>query len=239
MGLDCDCMLIADGVPWGFTRNKHTEFWKEILFCGYLFVCRQRFGFTCAKRQRKDDIDHQKRMMVWFDQTRVFERERERERWSVTQGHYSGKAHSLEAKQINTQHISSSTFPWKHILFAYSCFFLCLFGDTQKVSPGKKMMQGFMHYNCVQSLGALPTHIIEHHNYLCLSVYDDATCDHGKKSQSITHSLEFWTSIMTWTEPTNLSSYTWVSLSLSLLSQPLDWKNCLPMSVSHIQVSYP
>jgi hypothetical protein len=49
---------------------------------------------------------------------------------------------------------------------------------------GKKMMQGFMHYNCAEPW-ALPTHIIEDHNYLCLSVYD-ATCDHGKKSESIT-----------------------------------------------------
>ncbi len=46
------------------------------------------------------------------------------------------------------------------------------------------MMQGFMHYNCAEPW-ALPTHIIEDHNYLCLSVYD-ATCDHGKKSESIT-----------------------------------------------------
>jgi hypothetical protein len=87
-----------------------------------------------------------------------------------------------------------------------------------------------MHSIIVQSLGLLPTHIIEDHNHLCLSVYD-ATCDHGKKSQSIT--LPWVLNKVSWHELSQLTclltlEYLFLSLSLS---QPLDWKNCLPMSV--------
>ncbi len=104
-------------------------------------------------------------------------------------------------------------------------------GLYQKVSPGKKMMQGF--YLCtiiVQSLGLVPTP----YNWRPqLSLFICLWCNMWSWQ-------EVWKSItplsseqVSWHELIQLTCLlTLESLSLSLsLSQPLDWKNCLPMSV--------
>jgi hypothetical protein len=111
------------------------------------------------------------------------------------------------------QHTHTFCFPKCPFMF----FSLCLLWHPAGIvsSPGKKRMQGFMHCK-VQSLGLLPTHIIEDLNYLFISVYD-ATCDHGKESQSITPLGGFWTRrIMTWTQAkltTLLLTHEFLSLS--------------------------